>query len=124
MAASVHIHLCYTHIEIAGLWLMGMLTRANYSQSACCSTLHCFTVSIYSCPSKPALLSTPLPSPPLPSAPLSSPPPAPPPASSPEMVMQTGAKWVILGHSERRDIFGETDEVRVHISGAGVCALL
>lgn len=36
------------------------------------------------------------------------------------MVMQTGASWVILGHSERRDIFGETDEVHLHIMGGGV----
>ena len=45
------------------------------------------------------------------------------------MVMQTGASWVILGHSERRDIFGETDEVHLHIMGGGVvevqvCALV
>ena len=44
----------------------------------------------------------------------------PPLPSSPEMVMQTGASWVILGHSERRDIFGETDEVHLHIMGGGV----
>jgi len=30
---------------------------------------------------------------------------------SAEMVRDAGFHWVILGHSERRDIFGETDEV-------------
>ncbi|KAI8326258.1 cytosolic triosephosphate isomerase [Martensiomyces pterosporus] len=29
---------------------------------------------------------------------------------SPEMLKDVGAKWVILGHSERRSILGETDE--------------
>ncbi|KAJ1939246.1 triosephosphate isomerase [Linderina macrospora] len=29
---------------------------------------------------------------------------------SPEMLKDVGAKWVILGHSERRNILGETDE--------------
>ena len=29
---------------------------------------------------------------------------------SPSMLKDTGATWVILGHSERRQIFGETDE--------------
>ena len=30
---------------------------------------------------------------------------------SAEMIKSAGANWVILGHSERRSIFGETDEV-------------
>ena len=30
---------------------------------------------------------------------------------SPEMIKDVGGKWVILGHSERRHIFGENDEV-------------
>ena len=31
---------------------------------------------------------------------------------SPEMIKDIKCEWVILGHSERRKIFGETDEVR------------
>lgn len=30
---------------------------------------------------------------------------------SPQMLADVGADWVILGHSERRNVFGETDEV-------------
>ena len=30
---------------------------------------------------------------------------------SPEMIRDVGASWVILGHSERRQYFMETDEV-------------
>lgn len=30
---------------------------------------------------------------------------------SPEMIMDVGADWVILGHSERRNVFGESDQV-------------
>lgn len=30
---------------------------------------------------------------------------------SPEMIKDVGGKWVILGHSERRHIFGESDEL-------------
>lgn len=30
---------------------------------------------------------------------------------SPEDVLDTGAQWVIIGHSERRTIFGETDAI-------------
>lgn len=30
---------------------------------------------------------------------------------SPEMIKNVGGKWVILGHSERRHVFGEKDEV-------------
>lgn len=30
---------------------------------------------------------------------------------SPAMIKDVGAEWVILGHSERRAIFGETDEL-------------
>ena len=33
--------------------------------------------------------------------------------SSPQMVLDVGGKWVILGHSERRHIFNEDSEVRV-----------
>ena len=28
------------------------------------------------------------------------------------MIRDLGVEWVILGHSERRNIFGETDEVK------------
>lgn len=31
---------------------------------------------------------------------------------SPEMIKEAGAQWVILGHSERRTLFHEDDEVR------------
>lgn len=31
--------------------------------------------------------------------------------SSPLMIKDVGSDWVILGHSERRNVFGETDEV-------------
>merc|ERR1712167_223587 len=30
---------------------------------------------------------------------------------SPEMLMDMGINWTLIGHSERRDIFGETDEL-------------
>ena len=30
---------------------------------------------------------------------------------SPEMIKDLGLTWVILGHSERRSLFGETDDV-------------
>jgi len=30
---------------------------------------------------------------------------------SAEMAKEAGCQWVILGHSERRTLFGETDEV-------------
>ena len=30
---------------------------------------------------------------------------------SPQMLLDIGCRWVILGHSERRNIFKETDEV-------------
>merc|ERR1719213_778812 len=30
---------------------------------------------------------------------------------SPAMIQDCGVKWVILGHSERRNVFGETDEL-------------
>ncbi len=30
---------------------------------------------------------------------------------APQMVADTGAQWVIIGHSERRHVFGETDEL-------------
>lgn len=32
--------------------------------------------------------------------------------NSPSMVKDVGAEWVILGHSERRNVFGESDEVK------------
>ena len=31
--------------------------------------------------------------------------------TSPQMLLDIGCPWVILGHSERRNIFGESDEV-------------
>ena len=31
--------------------------------------------------------------------------------NSPSMVKDVGAQWVILGHSERRNVFGESNEV-------------
>lgn len=30
---------------------------------------------------------------------------------SPAMLLDNGIPWVILGHSERRNVFGETDEL-------------
>lgn len=30
---------------------------------------------------------------------------------SPAMLIDNGIPWVILGHSERRNVFGETDEL-------------
>lgn len=32
-------------------------------------------------------------------------------SSSPGMIKDLGATWVVLGHSERRHVFGESDEV-------------
>lgn len=32
-------------------------------------------------------------------------------SSSPAMIKDCGVNWVILGHSERRHVFGENDEV-------------
>jgi triosephosphate isomerase (TIM) len=44
---------------------------------------------------------------------------------APEMVLDTGATWVVLGHSERRTLFGETDEgVKARVTAAlraGLC---
>lgn len=34
-------------------------------------------------------------------------------SSSPAMIKDCGVNWVILGHSERRHVFGESDEVTV-----------
>jgi triosephosphate isomerase len=31
--------------------------------------------------------------------------------SSTAMIKDVGCEWVILGHSERRNVFGESDEV-------------
>lgn len=31
------------------------------------------------------------------------------------MIKDVGAEWVILGHSERRNVFGETDAVSTNI---------
>jgi len=31
---------------------------------------------------------------------------------SPQMLIDVGCDWVILGHSERRNVFGEQDEVK------------
>jgi len=43
---------------------------------------------------------------------------------SPAMIKDVGATWVILGHSERRHVFGETDELiaekTVHALESGV----
>ena len=35
---------------------------------------------------------------------------------SPEMLLDIGCKWVILGHSERRNVFGETDQVMAYLT--------
>ena len=35
---------------------------------------------------------------------------------SPEMLLDIGCKWVILGHSERRNVFGETDQVITYLT--------
>lgn len=35
---------------------------------------------------------------------------------SPDMIKDIGTKWVILGHSERRNVFGESDEVGLFLS--------
>ena len=43
---------------------------------------------------------------------------------SPAMIKDTGCEWVILGHSERRNIFKETDEVSKEISNSNVAILL
>lgn len=32
---------------------------------------------------------------------------------SPAMIKDCGIDWVILGHSERRHVFGESDEVKI-----------
>lgn len=32
---------------------------------------------------------------------------------SPAMIKDNDLEWVILGHSERRNVFGESDEVRI-----------
>ena len=34
-------------------------------------------------------------------------------SDSPEMLKDLGIEWVILGHSERREIFKESDEVLI-----------
>lgn len=34
------------------------------------------------------------------------------PSPSPAMIKDCGVEWVILGHSERRHVFGESDEVK------------
>lgn len=43
---------------------------------------------------------------------------------SPEMLVDSGVKWTLVGHSERRDIFGETDELLgekiAHAQAAGM----
>jgi triosephosphate isomerase len=30
------------------------------------------------------------------------------------MIKDIGARWVILGHSERRNVFGESDAVKIY----------
>lgn len=41
---------------------------------------------------------------------------------SSEMLRDAGATWVILGHSERRQLFGETDEMVARKVGAAIAA--
>ena len=36
------------------------------------------------------------------------------PFSSPAMIKDLGCGWVILGHSERRHVFGESDAVSIN----------
>ncbi len=38
------------------------------------------------------------------------------------MLLESGCKWVILGHSERRQLFGETDETVSEKLGAAIAA--
>ena len=33
--------------------------------------------------------------------------------NSPEMLKDLGVGWTIIGHSERRNLFGEDDQVRL-----------
>jgi hypothetical protein len=40
-------------------------------------------------------------------------------AFSAEMLKDLGLKWVVIGHSERRHILKESDEVRIHGSEEG-----
>ena len=35
--------------------------------------------------------------------------------NSPSMVKDVGVEWVILGHSERRNVFGESNQVHLCI---------
>lgn len=41
-------------------------------------------------------------------------------ASSPAMIKDCGVNWVILGHSERRHVFGENDEVSLGLPQSNV----
>lgn len=42
---------------------------------------------------------------------------------SPAMIKDCGVQWVILGHSERRHVFGESDEVTLIVLSL-FCALI
>merc|ERR1711998_740911 len=41
--------------------------------------------------------------------------------TSPDMLVDAGVEWTLLGHSERRHIFGETDEAREAGETDAVC---
>jgi len=41
---------------------------------------------------------------------------------SPAMAKDVGATWVILGHSERRNVFGESDAVSILQSCLQFCS--
>lgn len=40
---------------------------------------------------------------------------------SPAMIKDCGVSWVILGHSERRHVFGESDEVSLRVMQSSLC---
>ena len=39
---------------------------------------------------------------------------------SPAMIKDVGCEWVVLGHSERRHVFGESDEVWIKFDSIGI----
>lgn len=39
---------------------------------------------------------------------------------SPAMIKDVGCEWVVLGHSERRHVFGESDEVWIKFGSIGI----